>query len=141
MHNKAPVCKGGSALARWGIVMDRKHNPKLNSFAKNLRKNMTKEERKLWYEFFKDYPVKILRQKIIGKYIVDFYCAQANLVIEIDGSGHYEADKKAEDQERTKYLNEYGITVIRICNTDVLTNFYGVCSYIDKKIKQSLRLC
>ncbi len=72
--------------------MDRKHNNKIVPFAKELRKNMTKEERHLWYDFLRSYPVKFTRQKVLGKYIADFYCAKANLVIELDGSQHYEAD-------------------------------------------------
>ena len=70
--------------------MERKHNPKLVPSAKNLRKNMTNEERHLWYEFLRDYPLRFSRQKILGKYIVDFYCAKAKLVIEVDGSQHFE---------------------------------------------------
>ena len=116
-----------------------KHNSELNSLAKQLRKNMTKEERKLWYEFLKDYPIKVLRQKILGNYIVDFYCAKAKLVIEIDGSGHYTEEQKLKDEERTRNLSQYGITVIRFNNSDVMNNFYGVCTVIDREI--SLRLC
>ena len=70
--------------------MDRKHNSKIVPFAKELRKNMTKEERHLWYDFLKTYPVRFLRQKVLGRYIADFYCAKANVVIELDGSQHYE---------------------------------------------------
>ena len=114
--------------------MIHKHNPELNSLAKQLRKNMTKEERKLWYEFLKDYPIKVLRQKILGNYIVDFYCAKAKLVIEIDGSGHYTEEQKLKDEERTRNLSQYGITVIRFNNSDVMNNFYGVCTVIDRTI-------
>ncbi len=118
--------------------MERKHNKKIVPFAKELRKNMTKEERHLWYDFLKTYPIRFSRQKVLGKYIADFYCAQANLVIELDGSQHYEDAGMANDRKRTAYLQEFGITVIRISNFDVLKNFEGVCSHIDNAVKQSL---
>ena len=121
-----------------GIVMDRKHNKDIVPFAKNLRKNMTKEERHLWYDFLRSYPVKFLRQKVLGKYIADFYCAKAMLVIELDGSQHYEEKGLENDLQRTKFLEEYGIKVIRISNLDVNRNFEGVCEYIDCLVKQSI---
>ena len=118
--------------------MDRKHNSKIVPFAKELRKNMTKEERHLWYDFLKTYPVRFLRQKVLGRYIADFYCAKANVVIELDGSQHYEDEGLVNDKKRTEYLEQYGIKVIRISNLDVLENFEGVCMYIDNEVKQSL---
>ena len=119
--------------------MQRKHNTRLVPLAKSLRKNMTKEERHLWYDFLKSYPVRFLRQKVLGNYIVDFYCAEAKLVIELDGSQHYEEIEIARDIQRTAFLEQYGITVLRIPNNEVLRNFYGVCEYIDAAVKQSLR--
>ena len=122
--------------------MDRKHNKNNVHIAKVLRKNMTKEERHLWYNFLKEYDTKFLRQKPIGNYIVDFYCAQAKLVIELDGSQHYKEINVEKDTERTKYLKQYGLTVIRIPNNQVTQNFSGVCEYIDLLVKQSLsQLC
>ena len=118
--------------------MDRKHNKNIVPFAKELRKNMTKEERHLWYDFLKNYPIKFTRQKVLGKYIADFYCAKANLVVELDGSQHYEDVGLMNDEKRTQYLEQYGIKVIRISNLDVLKNFEGVCMYIDNEVKQSL---
>ena len=118
--------------------MDRKHNSKIVPFAKELRKNMTKEERHLWYDFLKTYPVRFLRQKVLGRYIADFYCAKANVVIELDGSQHYEDEGLVNDKKRTEYLEQYGIKVIRISNLDVLKNFEGVCMYIDNAVMQSL---
>ena len=118
--------------------MDRKHNSKIVPFAKELRKNMTKEERHLWYDFLREYPVKFTRQKVLGKYIADFYCAKANIVVELDGSQHYEDEGLKSDEKRTQYLGQYGIKVIRISNLDVLKNFEGVCMHIDNTIKQSL---
>ena len=118
--------------------MDRKHNSKIVPFAKELRKNMTKEERHLWYDFLRNYPEKFTRQKVLGKYIADFYCAKANIVIELDGSQHYEDEALINDEKRTEYLKQYGIKVVRISNLDVLKNFEGVCMYIDNVVKQSL---
>lgn len=118
--------------------MDRKHNKTLTANARELRKNMTKEERHLWYDFLKSYPVKFLRQKVLGKYIADFYSAEVQLVIELDGSQHYEEAGERYDSERTAYLEEYGIRVIRIPNNEVNNNFAGVCEYIDQAAEQSL---
>ena len=99
---------------------------------------MTPEERHLWYDFLRDYPIKFNRQKIIGKYIVDFYSAKAKLIIELDGSQHYEDDGILKDNERTKFLEAYGFTIIRIPNNEIKQNFSGVCEYIDLLVKQSL---
>ena len=118
--------------------MDYKHNKSLVSNAKNLRKNMTKEERHLWYDFLRSYSVKFLRQKILGKYIVDFYCAEAKLIVELDGSQHYENQGMEYDTERTAYLEQYGVRVLRIPNNEVNQNFTGVCEYIDLAVRQSL---
>ena len=118
--------------------MEYKHNKALVSNAKELRNNMTKEERHMWYDFLKSHPARFQRQKIIGKYIVDFYCAAAKLVIELDGSQHFE-DKGIEyDAERTAFLEGYGLAVIRIPNNEVNRNFRAVCEYIDYRIGQSL---
>ena len=119
-------------------MMQSKHNPQLVPFAKELRKNMTKEERHLWYDFLKSYPVRFSKQKILGKYIVDFYSAEAKLVIELDGSQHYEEENRIKDKERTEFLKSYGLYVIRIPNNEVMCNFIGVCEYIDTAVKQSL---
>ena len=117
------------------IFMLPKYNKDLIRFAKALRKDMTKEERHLWYDFLRDYPIKFYRQKVLGKYIADFYCAKAKLVIELDGSQHYDPENMANDLTRTKYLNELGLSVVRITNKDINDNFYGVCEYIDKIVK------
>ena len=111
--------------------MQRKHNKEIVPTAKMLRKSMTKEERHLWYDFLRNYPVKFLRQKVLGKYIADFYCASAKLVIELDGSGHATEKGIRNDEIRTKFLEEYGLTVVRIPNYEVNTNFNGVCEHID----------
>ena len=107
--------------------------------ARKLRRNMTPQERKLWYLYLRTYRPRIYRQRPIGKYILDFYCAKAGLTIEIDGGQHYdEADNEQYDSKRTKYLNSQGIRVIRIPNNQIMNNFNGVCEYIDKIINMSL---
>ncbi len=106
--------------------------------AKVLRKNMTPWERKLWYNFLRNYPVRFQRQKAIGNYIADFYCAKARLAIELDGGEHYTSEQAEKDQVRTKELESMNLTVVRICNLDVDRNFAGVCEYIDLKVQNSL---
>ena len=106
--------------------------------AKELRKNMTPWERKLWYEYLRYYPVRFQRQKAIGNYIVDFYCAKARLVVELDGGGHYEPKQIQADAKRTAELEQMNLQVVRICNPDVDRNFAGVCEFIDCKIKEMM---
>ncbi len=103
--------------------------------ARALRKNMTPWERKLWYDFLRNYPIRFQRQKAIGNYIADFYCAKARLVIELDGGGHYTALQTEKDKRRTEELEAMNLTVLRICNLDVDRNFGGVCQYIDSVVK------
>ncbi len=114
------------------------HNKQLTQSAKNLRNNLTNEERKLWYDFLRNYPVKFLRQKVIGNYIVDFYCAKAKLVVELDGSQHFEESALLYDQRRSEFLEQFGIEVIRIVNRDVNANFRAVCVHIDTLVKARL---
>ncbi|MEE1278307.1 MAG: endonuclease domain-containing protein [Acutalibacteraceae bacterium] len=121
-----------------GIKLKYNHNKSLVKIGRILRKNMTKEERHLWYDFLREYSVRFIRQKIIGNYIVDFYCAKANLVIELDGSQHYDEIGINKDIERTKYLERQGLKVIRISNNEINNNFRGVCEFIDREIQQSL---
>ena len=106
--------------------------------AKNLRKNMTPWERKLWYQFLRKYPSRFQRQKAIGEYIVDFYCAKARIVIELDGGGHYEIDQQNKDAVRTHTLESMGLIVLRIPNNEIDSNFKDVCEYIDLAVKNSL---
>ena len=115
-----------------------KHNKQNEEFARQLRKNMTPWERKLWYCFLKDYPIRFQRRKCIDNYITDFYCFRAKLIIELDGGGHYNPESENKDSYRTKILEKYGLKVIRFCNTDIDKNFYGVCTVIDKEVKQRL---
>ena len=118
--------------------MQPKYNKQLVPLAKQLRKEMTKEERHLWYDFLRDYPVRFSRQKVLGKYIADFYSAEAKLVIELDGSQHYEDGNADKDAQRTVFLESYGLKVIRIPNNEVSRNFPGVCEYIDAAVNQAL---
>ena len=118
--------------------MQSKHNKKLVPLAKQLRKEMTKEERHLWYDFLRSYPVRFSWQKVLGNYIADFYSAEAKPVIELDGSQHYEQSYAQKDDERTAFLKGYGLTVIRIPNNEISRNFCGVCEHIDAAVKQSL---
>ena len=99
---------------------------------------MTEEEKRLWYNFFRTYPVRIYRQKILGKYIVDFYCPKAKLVIEIDGGHHYHKENMQHDKIRTEYLEGFGLRIIRISNSDVNNSFYEVCERLDREIQKSL---
>ncbi|MBQ7792568.1 MAG: DUF559 domain-containing protein, partial [Clostridia bacterium] len=99
--------------------MERKHNTELTTNARTLRKNMTKEERHLWYDFLKSYPARFLRQKVIDNYIVDFYCHSARLIIELDGSQHYEEKGLLKDKIRTERIEQRKLTVIRIPNNEV----------------------
>ena len=114
--------------------MDYKGNKKLVPLARELRKSLTKEERHLWYDFLRDYPVRFVRQKVLGHYIADFYCAKAKMAIELDGSQHYDPQEMKKDQARTNYLSGYDIMVLRIPNNEVMKNFSGVCEYIDQLV-------
>ena len=118
--------------------MQSKHKKQLCTLAKKLRKEIIKEERNLWYDLLRSYPVRISRQKGIGKYIADFYSAEAQLIIELDESKHYEVGEIQKDADQTAFLEGYGLTVIRIPNNEVNRNFRGVCEYVDATVKQSL---
>ena len=110
--------------------MNDKNNRKLTPAARSLRKNMTKEERRLWYGFLRDLPLTVNRQKVIGRYIVDFYCAKAHLVIELDGSQHYGEQGQDADKVRDEYLKSQGLHILRYSNADVNHRFRGVCEDI-----------
>ena len=134
-----PCVKGGGPPKQLGgIAMKYKHNKEIVPLAKALRMNMTKEEKRLWYDYLREYPIRFIRQKVIGQYIVDFYCAKAKLVIELDGSQHYDDKGIEKDALRTEFLEQYGLKVIRISNLDITKNFEGVCIFIDNEVKQSL---
>lgn len=99
---------------------------------------MTPAERKLWYMFLRTYPVRFLRQKVIGDYIVDFYCSKAKLAVEIDGDQHYFPEYERKDRKRTENIKRFGISVIRFQNEEVYKNFEAVCDEIDLEIKARL---
>ena len=116
-----------------------KHVPTLTSRAKELRKNMTPEERYLWYDFLRFYPVRFLRQKVIDGYIVDFYCASARLAIELDGAQHNVPEHREYDTERDRCLNGWGIEVIRFSNQEIRSKFSGVCRKIDETVQERMK--
>ena len=117
----------------------RKHNSNLTPNARELRKNMTKQEKHLWYDFLRNYPVRILRQKVIDSFVADFYCAEAKLVIEVDGSQHFTEDGKQYDYEREQIMRQYGLETIRYTNNEIDRKFSDVCSDIDMQIKNRMR--
>jgi very-short-patch-repair endonuclease len=107
--------------------------------AKQLRKNMTAQERKLWYQYLSRYPVRFQRQKTIGGFIADFYCAKAHLVIEADGGQHYDEQGKAYDMDRTTILRQKGLEVIRFSNESIDTLFHEVCRRIDETVQSRIK--
>ena len=115
-------------------AMNCENNPILTANAQKLRSQMTKEERKLWYVFLKTLPVTVNRQKVLGPYILDFYCASAKTAIELDGSQHYEDGGRSTDEERDQYLKERGITVLRYSNRDVNQQFKTICEDIENHL-------
>ena len=110
-------------------------NKLLKTLSSNLRNHATAEENKLWYEFLRNYPVQFNRQRIIGNYIIDFYCAKAHLVVEIDGSQHFMEKGIKHDNQRTQYLESLGLTVLRFSNLEIKDSFYEVCTVIDTTVK------
>ena len=134
---KPPLCKGRWRVATEGLQMQPKHNKKLVHLAQQLRKEMTKEERHLWYDFLRSHPARFSKQKVLGNYIVDFYSAKSKLVIELDGSQHYEDCNIQNDNERTAFLEDYGLRVVRIPNNEINKNFEGVCEFLNEIISQS----
>ena len=109
---------------------------KLKPRAQEMRKKGTKQENRLWYEFLREFRPRFTRQRIVGAYILDFYCGKAKIAVELDGLQHYQPDAIEYDEIRTKYLNELGIKVIRIPNVEIDNNFEEVC----EKIKASISL-
>ena len=114
------------------------YDSKLIAKARGLRKNLTRQERHLWYDFLRAYPIRFQRQKTIGHCIVDFYCASAKLVVELDGSQHYSEQGISHDAERTALLNQYDLEIVRYSNEDVDRQFDAVCSDIDRIVKSRI---
>ena len=113
-------------------------NDKLLETARKLRREMTRHERHLWYDFLRTYPIKIYKQRIIGNYIADFYCASAKLVIELDGSQHFTDEGIENDQIRDEFMRELGLTILRFTNFDIDRNFINICNQIDSIIKEKI---
>ena len=114
--------------------MNEQYNGALTANAKKLRKTMTKEERHLWYDCLKQLPVTVHRQKVLGSYIVDFYIASSKIVIELDGSQHYEAEHQKKDAQRDAYLERIGCKVLRYSNADINQRFRSVCDDIWNRV-------
>ena len=113
-----------------------KYNKKLVKNAQILRRNMTPEEKHLWYDFLKKLPITVNRQKNIDNYIIDFFISSKGIAIEIDGRQHYSKEGIEKDKIRTKYLNEIGIRVIRITNKQIDKDFNWICDYLDTEIQK-----
>ena len=107
--------------------------------AKLLRKNMTAEERRLWYDYLKGCPYTFYRQYVVLDYILDFFCPSARLAVELDGSQHYEPEKMLADTRRTAELNTYGIEVLRYTNTDIKHHFNVVCEDIYNRTESRIK--
>ena len=114
------------------------YSPKLKPSAQQLRRSMTPQEKQLWFDYLKGYPVQFRRQKQFGRFIVDFYCARAKLVIEIDGMQHSSEQGFAYDSERSNYLRSLGLSVIRFTNRDIDRHFESVCSEIHNEVQTKL---
>ncbi len=112
------------------------HNKELTKLAQKLRREMTKEERKLWYSFLREYPVRFRRQVTCGRYILDFYCAKAKYAVELDGSQHFDPENVEKDQLRTAFFNEQGIYILRIPNNEIWNNLSGVCDQIHMDVQR-----
>ena len=121
-------------MAERKIVMSLPYKGELIPRARELRKESTKQEKHLWYDFLKDYPVRFQRQKTIKGVIADFYCAKAKLIIELDGRQHYSEQGKLYDNERSALLSEYGLTVLRFSNHAVDNDFESVCALVDATV-------
>ena len=113
------------------------YNGEYKPLSQKLRREMTRQEKHLWYDCLKSSPIPFRRQKQFGRYIVDFYCAGAKLVVELDGSQHYEPDAEQRDSDRDQYLSTLGLTVLRFGNYDVDCHFDSVCATIERAVRQA----
>ena len=129
-----------AVLSYYVQVMKMERNPKLTHLSRELRKNQTKEESLLWYNFLRLYKPRFHRQYVIGNYIVDFYCHKAKIAVELDGSQHYDPTAMENDHIRTHTLQEMGITVLRFTNLEVKRNFNEVCEVIDREVQKRASL-
>jgi very-short-patch-repair endonuclease len=110
------------------------YNPKLIQYARELRKGMTKSEKKLWYDFLSKQKHKFYRQRPIDHFIADFYSSEANCIIEIDGSQHYTEEGLKKDSVRNDILELYGLEILRFSNEEVMNRFDIVCAEIESKL-------
>lgn len=124
--------------SKYNELMHLPRNPNLRNLSRNLRNNATKAERMLWFEFLRHYRPRWYRQRIVGNFILDFYCPQASLAIEVDGGQHYEDEIIKQDEQRTIILQSLWIKTVRFTNLDVLNNFDQVCLAIDEEVKTKL---
>ena len=111
----------------------------MTNLSQQLRKNATPEENALWYQYLREYPIRFRRQFVFGRYIVDFYCAKAKLVLELDGSQHYDPEAMENDAQRTEYLEKLGLRVLRFSNDDIKRNLRGVCEQIDVVVRERMQ--
>ena len=115
------------------------YNGMLKEKAQELRREMTPQENRLWYDHLRRHIAQFRRQKQFGRYIVDFYCSSAKLVVELDGSQHYTQEGLIHDRSRTAYLESLGLRVIRFANCEVEDEFETVCAKIDCCVEERLR--
>ena len=128
---RACRCQRGLSMKTTTVVK----NFRMLETARELRRRLTPQEKKLWYDFLRKYPVKFYKQRIIESFVVDFYCADARLVIELDGSQHYTEQGCAYDEERSAILNGYDLKVLRFDNLEIDQQFEVVCEVIDHEVK------
>lgn len=114
------------------------YNAELTKVAREMRKNQTRQEAHLWYDFLKDYPEKFTRQRPIAHYVADFYCSRAKLVVELDGSHHFSMEGMTYDIARTEVMNDLGVEVIRFSNDQLDRFFDDVCAEIDRVVQERI---
>jgi very-short-patch-repair endonuclease len=107
--------------------------------AREMRTNMTEPEKRMWYQCLKQLPHRFRRQRPFGLYIVDFYCAEQKLVIEIDGDSHTTDDAITYDAERTAFLEGLGLRVVRFSNLEVMENIEGVFERLNQELQPSVK--
>jgi very-short-patch-repair endonuclease len=137
---KAPFLRGfgGSTMLELNTSdFHHPYNPQLVVRAKELRQNPTPAEKKLWQNYLQAFPLRVLRQRPIDHFIVDFYCAALKLVIEIDGESHFTDEGLMRDLKRTQILESYGLKVIRFSNDEVMNQFEGVCQKIWEQVPKN----
>ena len=120
--------------------MSLEYNKNNIMLAKDLRRKATSQEKHLWYDFLSKYEIRFQRQKAIGNFIADFYCHQARLIIEIDGSQHFTEQGLQKDEFRTEILESYDLMIIRFTNRQINLNFRDVCEYIDEVVRERLKV-